>query len=63
MLFVGAFARMCRCARSVVTGPLFCSSFERLLDHLAKAEERNILDIRPTPEEYRLVLLSTADGV
>lgn len=63
MLFVGAFVCMCRCARSVVAGPLFCSSFERLLDHLAKGEERNILDIRPTPEEYRLVLLSTADGV
>ena len=43
--------------------PLPCSSFERLLDHTAKAEERNILDIRPTPEEYRLALLFFATAL
>lgn len=33
------------------------------MDHTAKAEERNILDIRPTPEEYRLALLFFATAL
>ena len=32
---------------------IICSSFDRLLDHLAKSEEQNIPEIKPSIEEYR----------